>query len=173
MATPPPVRGLRIDDGLSFEFKPSIGIMAARVDKLGLEIRSFREPLKRSIQRVLAPSFKANFDAGGRPEPWAKLAEHTRTERQKEGFGADGPILVRTGLLKRTIQQFNIWSIDMQKAAIVDLPQKIQYGKAQQEGSIDRNLPARQFVMVQDQDYDGIQFVFEEWLQERIELARL
>lgn len=173
VAAPPPVRGLRIDDGLTFAFKPSIGIMAARVDKLGLDIRSFREPLKRSIQQVLAPSFRKNFEAGGRPTSWQKLADHTREERSKLGLSPNGPILVRSGLLKKTIQQFNIWSIDMTKAAITDLPPKIWYGKEQQAGNIDRNLPARPFVMIQDEDYDGIQAVFEVWLAERIALAGL
>jgi hypothetical protein len=40
-------------------------------------------------------------------------------------------------------------------------------------GDIDRNLPQRQFVMLQDEDYDKIQIVFEIWLQERIMRAGL
>lgn len=48
-------------------FTPSMGIMARRVDKLGLDIRSFREPLKRAIRNVVIPSIAENFAVGGRP----------------------------------------------------------------------------------------------------------
>ena len=182
----PPVRGLRLDVGLTFEFKPSIGISAKNIDKLGLDIRSFREPLKRSIQRVLAPSFHTNFADQGRPDHWQPLSDATVEIR-----GSASPILVRSGLLARTMRQFNIWSVSQTQAAITDLPQKIWYGKVQQggygqasKGTLKRlqkggagaargaakiAIPARPFALIQDpQDYDGIQKVFEEWFIERM-----
>jgi phage gpG-like protein len=185
-----PVRGLRIDVDLKFEFQPSIGISAKRMEKFGMDIRSFREPLKRSIQRVLAPSFHTNFSDQGRPERWQPLAEATVNIR-----GSATPILVRTGLLARTMRQFNIWSINNTQAAITDLPSKVWYGKVQQGGyqaaraSKARSLhdiveraksghgakreaapiPARPFALIQDpDDYDAIEKVFEEWLMERM-----
>lgn len=161
------VKGLRLDIDLQFKFQPSIGIQAARMEKFGMDIRSFREPLKRSIQQVLAPSFRKNFDMEGRPDPWAPLAEFTVDQR-----GNTGPILNRSGVLKRTIQQLNIWTIDTQKAAILDLPQKIWYGKLHQggykgTGAATFTFPARPFVLIQDEDYDAIEAVFLKWLQER------
>lgn len=173
MAKPPPVRGLRIDPEITLQWRPTIGISARNVDKLGLDIRSFREPLKRSIQEVLAPSFRKNFDSEGRPSGWQPLADYTVKVR-----GATGPILNRSGLLKRTVQQLNIWTLDSTKAAIVGLPSKIWYGRIHQEGMVGRqrkgaapDIPQRRFVMLQDEDYDGIQEVFEKWLAERIERA--
>jgi phage gpG-like protein len=163
----PPVRGLRLDVDLQFAFRPSLGISARRLDRLGLDIRSMREPLKRSIQQVLAPSFKKNFEVGGRPVPWEPLADFTVEQR-----GNADPVLVRSGLLKRTIQQLNIWHIDMHKAALLDLPPKIWYGKLQQAGRDDQNLPPRPFVVMQDDDYDGIERVFAVWLAERIAMSR-
>lgn len=167
--------GLRIDLGLQFEFKPSIGITARHIDKLGADIRSFREPLKRSIQQVLAPSFRTNFEAGGRPEKWAPLSEFAVEMR-----GNDRPILVRSGRLKKTIQQFNIWTVDREKAAILDLPQKIWYGKIHQAGygkrgtgqSAAAGIPARPFVMIQEEDFPKIERVFELWLAERVARSR-
>lgn len=167
--------GPRIDDGLQFAFQPSIGISARRIDTLGLGIKSFREPLKRSIQQVLAPSFRKNFDAEGRPDSWESLSDVTVEMR-----GSAGPILNRTGLLKRTIQQFNIWTVDAQKAALLDLPQKIWYGKVHQAGygrrgsgqSRAAGIPARPFVMVQDEDYEAIDRVFERWFLERMVASR-
>jgi phage gpG-like protein len=185
-----PVRGLRVDPDLQFAFRPSVGIMAARVDRLGIDIRSFREPLKRSIQQVMAPSFRTNFDVGGRPDSWDPLAEYTVEER-----GSSQPILVRSGRLKKVVQQFNIWSIDREKAALTDLPQSVWYGKVHQAGigrarrgrslrDIEKrakagkvravNIPQRRFVLIQDpEDYDAIERVFAEWLGERAERVGL
>jgi phage gpG-like protein len=161
------VNRLRIDEGLQMRFSPSIGISARNLDKFGMDIRSFREPLKRSIQQVLAPSFRKNFDAQGRPVKWAPLAEFTVEKR-----GSSEPILDRSGLLKRTIQQLNIWSLDSEKAAITDLPQKIWYGKLHQAGSKGTgkatfSFPERPFVLIQGEDYDAIEEVFLKWIEER------
>jgi phage gpG-like protein len=172
MPAKPPVRGLRVDVDLKFDFQPSIGLSAKRIDKLGMDIRSFREPLKRSIQQVMAPSFKMNFRVGGRPEHWQPLSEAAVEMR-----GSATPVLIRSGRLMRTIQQFNIWSINETSAAITNLPDKIWYGKIQQAGLVRGgraaaagNIPARPFVLVQDpQDYDAIEKVFERWFIERME----
>lgn len=167
--------GPRIDDGIEFEFRPSIGLSARRIDTFGLSIASFREPLKRSIQQVLAPSFRKNFEAGGRPTRWEPLSDVTVEMR-----GSAQPILVRSGLLKRTIQQFNIWTVDRTKAALLDLPQKIWYGKIHQAGYGSRGsgqtkaagIPARPFVMVQDEDYEAIDRVFDRWFMERMAVSK-
>lgn len=206
-------RGLRVDDGiLQFDFQPSIGISARAIDKLGIDIRSFREPLKRVVQKVMAPSFKKNFDQEGRPDAWEPLSDVTLEIRSREGFG--DTILDRTGALKRTVQQLNIWTITTETATIRDLPDKVSYGKIHQSGFggkgggskmttylkkaggdareaqklLDDDLimamrsgskvhggertvaaiPARPFVVIQDEDYDDIEEVFVEWLQERL-----
>lgn len=208
-----------INDALMmFEFKPSMGITAQKIDKLGLDIRSFREPLKRCVQQVMAPSFKRNFDAQGRPDSWTPLSEATLAIRQSMGVSGS-TILQRSGLLRRTIQQLNIWTITPTTATIQNLPPKVWYGTIHQGGyggkgtgkkmsgrikaaggdikaatrSLDDDLimamrsgqrvgggertvssiPQRQFVMVQDEDYDGIQQVFETWMTERALAAGL
>jgi phage gpG-like protein len=164
----PAVRGLGVNDGLvQFKFKPSIGIMAARVDKLGLNIKSFREPLKRCVQKVIAPSFKKNFEAGGRPEPWAPQSEVTMD------MGGSGQPLIRSTTLMKTMQQLNIWTINERAASLQDLPGSIWYGKIHQAGDPGTNTPARPFVLLQGEDYDDIEKVFSDWLQERIDRAAL
>jgi phage gpG-like protein len=127
------VAGLPSEGLMSFDFKPSIGIAAAQIDKLGLDIRSFREPLKRVVQRVMAPSFRENFDQEGRPDPWPEPSPATLDIREKAGIGGDMS-LDRTGLLKKTIQQLNIWTITQKNATIQSLPSKVWYGKIHQEG---------------------------------------
>jgi phage gpG-like protein len=112
------------------KIEPSIGIIARKIDKLGLDIRSFREPLKRSVQRVMGPSFQANFDAGGRPLPWRPLADET--VRQKRG---NAKPLTRTGKLRKAVGQLNIWTISRETAFVSDLPSRVWYGKVHQAGA--------------------------------------
>lgn len=176
MGMPMGNNGPRVDFGLKFAFQPSIGISARRIDTLGLAIKSFREPLKRSIQQVLAPSFRKNFEAEGRPRKWEPLSDITVEIR-----GAAHPILTRSGLLKKTMQQFNIWTVDRTKAALLDLPPKIWYGKIHQAGygyggSKGQNkaagIPPRPFALIQDEDYAKIDLVFETWFMERMAVSR-
>lgn len=165
--------GLNIDSGVTFAFFPSILITAAEVYKFGLDIRSFREPLKRAIQQVIAPSFARNFAEGGRPDSWEPLTDVAVKMREYYGFSAD-PVLVRTGLLRRTVQQFNIWTVTTDQAALTNFPSKIWYASIQQEGLPSRNIPARPFILLQDpEDYDKIEEIFALWLLERMARAGL
>jgi phage gpG-like protein len=177
-----------------------MAMSAKAFSTLDADIRSFREPLKRSIQQVIAPSIGQNFVSHGRPEAWHPYAEATinmKANDPKNKFGPDD-ILRRSGLLWKTMQQFNIWTVTTTQAAILQLPEKIWYGALHQAGfgisaadvtpskgaflSPDElrnlggagtiNIPARPFVMFQTQDIDRIQEVFANWLQERVD-ARL
>jgi phage gpG-like protein len=124
------VGGLRFrgDIRLGWQVTPSIGMVARDIDRLGLDIRSFKEPLTRSVKRVIIPSIRKNFQEGGRP-PWEPLSEATINIR-----GDAWPILIRSGKLRRGATQFNIWDIDREKAAIRSLPPGVWYGALHQEG---------------------------------------
>jgi phage virion morphogenesis protein len=176
------VKGLIINPSLgrdmavNIKFEPSMGIMARRVDKLGLDIRSFREPLTRAVQKVMIPSFQKNFEEHGRP-PWIPLTDDTVKRKAKKGQPPDE--LIATGKLKRTMGYVNVWTIDSEKAYIQDLPDGIWYGKVHQMGlereseGFDIGIPARPFVMAQREDINDIEEVFGDWLEERIIRAGL
>ena len=173
---------------IDLNFEPSVGIMARRFDKLGIDIRSFRVPLQRAVKQVMIPSIRQNFDSGGRPA-WAPLSDFTV---KKKG---NANILIDGGGLRHVMGQINIWTIDTEKAMITDLPQKVWYGKLHQAGyggtqtSIIKNTgtgksesfiegvgggaPARPFVMIQNEDANAIDMVFTDWLGERIAAAGL
>jgi phage gpG-like protein len=192
----PQATGLKIISGLSrakgidIQFTPSLAIIAGNIDKLGVDIRSFRVPLKRAVKEVMIPSIRKNFDAGGRPA-WTPLADAT-IERK-----GNNSILINSGALRRQMGYQNIWTITKDYAIIQDLPQSIWYGKVHQAGadigaSSSRavknittgrivanvsqgegfNIPARPFVVVQPSDERGIESVFRHWLDERVK-ARL
>lgn len=198
------LNGLRINQGITsamlpgITFQPTLGITARRIDKLGIDIRSFREPLKRSIQQVVAPSFQKNFDKGGRPS-WEPLSPDTEEVQQRlHGIGSHPP-LVRTGHLRRRMGQFNIWTVNKDSAILRDLPADVRYGGIHQIGfpgkGVSRGrdtygraalaratkgkkgprpvpaIPARPFVMLQEKDVKDISNVFDKWLGERIDRA--
>jgi phage gpG-like protein len=181
---------------VQMHFEPSIGISARKLDKLGLDIRSFREPLRRSVKEVMIPSIRMNFDSGGRP-PWEGLAGKTIYRK-----GGSTKILVTTGALQRVATQLNIWTIDSEKALISNLPQSVWYGKVHQAGygggtqqkkvriknvatgqwdeftesgaeSGTGAIPARPFIVMQNEDIMAIERVFSDWLGEKIAAAGL
>ncbi len=113
-------------------FSPSIGVIARDIDKLGLNIKSFREPLKRAVQQVIIPSIQRNFDAEGRPS-WEPYSEGTIEIRDNLGSPV-GNLLYKRGYLKRTMSYLNIWTINNNAAILLDLPPSVWYGKLQQGG---------------------------------------
>jgi phage gpG-like protein len=130
---------LRINQGIttammpSLTFSPTIGITTARIDKLGIDIRSFHEPLKRSVQKVIAPSFRKNFDVGGRPR-WENYAEPTTAEIQPRLHGGTHSLLIKSGRMRRTISQLNVWNITRTSALLNNVPDKIWYANLHQAG---------------------------------------
>lgn len=174
---------------ITLNFEPSVGILARKIDKLGLDIQSFREPLKESVQKVVIPSIRRNFDAGGRPK-WTPLAIGTIS--QKHG---DTRPLIRSGALRRQMGYLNTWTIDSEKAMIADLPEAVWYGKVHQAGhggtvttelknistgkietiteEAEGGIPARPFVVLQRGDHTKIQRVFDRWLGRRVRAAGL
>lgn len=126
------VGGLRFDRDIvaNWQVRPSIGLVAKDVERLGVDIRSFKEPLTRAVKRVMIPSIRKNFDVGGRP-PWEPLAEATIKLR---GYSA-WPILVRSGKLRKGATQLNIWDIGLTSATVRKLPDNIWYGAVHQAGT--------------------------------------
>lgn len=113
------------------QFNPSVGIIARDIDKLGIDIRSFREPLKRAVQQVVIPSIQQNFESEGRPA-WEPYASSTVEVREKLGQPV-GDLLNKTGALKRTMGYLNLWTINANAAILLDIP--LWYGKIQHEGN--------------------------------------
>jgi phage gpG-like protein len=117
----------------SYAFEPSLAITTGRINKLGLNIRSFREPLKQAVKDVMVGSIRTNFDAQGRPVQWPELSDATWATRAAQGWNGGG-ILLKSGNLRRVASQQNIWTISETSATIRDIPQKAWYGKVHQGG---------------------------------------
>ena len=166
-----PGAGLSARLGIDITITPAPLIMAAQFDTLSAQVRSFRVPLERTISQVMIPSFQKNFDVGGRP-PWESLSDYTLERRSREGYGSKP--LVKSGKLKRRATQKSRWTIDGSKgqAFIAGLPEDIWYGAIHQEG-LDvvqaAFIPARPFYVVQPEDIDNMEKVFEKWIGERVQ----
>lgn len=162
--------GLRIrhNVNLGWQITPSIGLVARDIDRLGLDIKSFKEPLTTSVKKVIIPSIRRNFDQGGRPE-WPPLSEVTIKIR-----GEAWPILRRTGKLRKAATRFNIWDIGQTSATVRRLPDTVWYGALHQAGfggpgtNVEFRIPQRRFIMFQEDDVDDIYEVFYEWLSDRV-----
>lgn len=94
------------DFAIEVDFKPSIALTVAAFNTLGVNVKSFKEPLKRAIKKVMIPSIKENFDVGGRPT-WEPLSEETQIRKVNSG-ARFYDALKWTGRLYRTAQQQNI-----------------------------------------------------------------
>jgi len=143
---------LRFDKAItSFEFQPSLGLVAKRLAALGEEFADLREPLKKSVRDVMTISILENFVSGGRPD-WEELAYDTLKRRKKENSGT--MILVRQGTLAEVASSERVWSIGRTSATIRDLPDKVWYGKIHQGG------------------YSGDQFAAGSWFKKYQNAAR-
>lgn len=188
---------------LEIDFEPTIIVTTGRINKMGASFRSFKEPLTKSIRKVMMASIWENFESGGRPK-WAPLAEATLLIRQRWGHPGTDP-LVWTGALSEVASSFNIWTITQSYASIQSLPTSVWYGKIHQAGyegpgsqrsgvskgkrdktslyarqramlkgeiSVAKGgaatIPARPFIMFQEEDVDKIHEIFDEWLGKKI-----
>lgn len=186
------VSGLKMSDQVplgkfSVTFEPSLAIFAGQINKLGLDIRSFKEPLTRAIREVMTKSIQANFDAGGRPLGWKPISEETPALRRNIHHWEGGSPLVQSGRLMKVVTQINFWTITDKTAVVQGFPDSVSYGRVHQEGyggneglGLSKSgqlsgsgrpvapIPRRRFLLLQDEDREAIKDVFGKWLDERI-----
>lgn len=171
-----------------YTFHMQAMVLADQVDKLAVDIRSFRTPLRRIVEQVIIPSIKTNFAEGGRPR-WQPLSEGTIDNRK----GSAQPVLVRTGRLRRVATQRNMWNYfsvtDGEINAVSfnqeQLEKRAKYGTFHQYGAMRFNarvglmiggvetprleLPARPFVQLIGSETTEAQIIMYHWLSERVD----
>lgn len=148
------------------DWRPNLPVVAKQYRELGIQVKSFKEPLKRAVKQVVIPSIRTNFDVGGRPS-WPPYADSTKEFHEMLGEPLSSSMLVKSGTLRATMGLQSIWTITRDTASIEDLPSAVWYGKLHQGGN--KNLPARPFVLLQPKDEEDIREVFDKWLAERIQ----
>ena len=160
----------RIVGGIGFDVTmiPPPLLLVRDFATLGVDVRSYHEPLKRSVQQVLTPSLRLNFQVGGRPT-WEPLTQGTQERKLSEGAKSFMP-LIRFGTLQRVAGQLNIWTITREAATIERLPERAWYGGVHQGGAEipGGEIPARPWAVIQEVDMDDIEEVFFKWIEERL-----
>ena len=113
------------------------------------------KPAMALIGETLHTSIMENFEEGGRPKKWKKLADRTMAERVRDGTMPGGRILVRQGHANGL--QGSIAYTALNDRVIVHANKTyarvLHYGgKAGRNRKA--NIPARPFMMIQDEDWD-------------------
>jgi phage gpG-like protein len=154
---------------IAIDIDPNPVILVAQFDKLSLDIRSFKEPLERSVRQVVIPSIKENFDAEGRPDTWEELTPETIMMRDYEGY-PEGPILERSGRLRKAATALARWRFTREEAVGgEEWPGTAWYAPLHDQGfsTTHVEVPARPFMLIHLEDEDRIEEVFYEWFAER------
>lgn len=162
----------RIDAGwVTIDISPSPEVIHSDIRNIGQEFKTFRTPLRESVRDVMVPSIDTNFAVGGRP-PWQPLGEQTVERRTRQGTGTQ--ILVESGSLRRSATQFSRWNIGTDSAEISNWPQRDLVKAAVHEGGATvrtklgiSNIPARPFLLIQDEDAARIDEIFLDWMESR------
>ena len=105
-------------------------------------------PIMEDVGKRMITSITRNFQAQGRPSPWAGLSEKTLAKRRK-GKGKRSPMILAgdTGMLRSTIAAESF-------PGGVSIGSPMEYAPYIQKGT--RHMPARPFVLFQPEDIVGI-----------------
>ena len=136
-------------------FTPSMFSIGSAFDRLAAEFKDMSEPLRDAVTEVMIPSIRKNFEAEGRPK-WAPTGP--------EASAQHAAILYRSGQLYDAATSLDIWTIDSNVAAVTSMP--TDYGQFHQFGT--NFMPSRPFLVMQDEDAADIEWLFGEWVDERI-----
>ena len=131
---------------------------------LGVDLRSMREPLKRAVKDVMLPSFHQNFDSEGRPS-WTPAAR---------SYGHS--LLHDSGRLENGATVLGNWDFDRERAQLnpaslvsrvgVKIIHQTGFSRKTRKGV--HTIPARPFIMMQAEDEEKIEQIFDDWLNERV-----
>lgn len=120
----------------------------------------FQKPIKKSLE-ILKDEADDNFGQQGRIYGlWSVLAQSTRKQRARLGFGAARPILVRTGTLRKGTRIKNI------KDDEGTIANEVDYAKYHQFGT--KKIPQRVVLDTSKKSRRAISLVFANFLSDKI-----
>lgn len=114
-------------------------------------------PAFRDTAVYMKTSVLKNFEVEGRPKKWAPLSPKYATWKRKKGYSTK--ILERTGRLKQSI---NV-SYTNKEARVYT---GVKYGAYLHKGT--RKMPARPFMLIQDEDVPKIVDIFDRHIKKVI-----
>ena len=151
----------------TFDITPDASIFVTKIAAFQHSIRSFHEPMDRSVREVLIPGIQEAFDQEG--PGWAPLADST--VRIKKQLGLDRGILKRTGKLESAATALARWKFTTDSALFDNFPSKVSYGYPLNDGFINAqtytSVPAREFIKFDSDQRAEVADIFDNWLDER------
>lgn len=143
-------------------------LLVEKLSAFKYSIRSFREPLDKSVRQVMVKDIKEQFASGGNPK-WPNLRPATVERKKRQGKNRG--ILVETGKLKSVATQISMWKVSSDQAYFSGLPSNVQYGYPLDAGFSNARtggfVPAREFIRFTDSQREEVATIFEDWLDER------
>ena len=134
-----------------------------RTARLRRDIKQVEKPMKAAGTYMIG-SIVRNFNAGGRPNKWAKLAESTVRGRRK-GKGRGGiKILVDKGQLRNS-NSMRLRSDGVEVGTNMVQAKRQHFGYPGGTGRGHAKTPARPFMLFQDEDSDAIGQIFSRHLR--------
>lgn len=140
-----------------------LSALLRRMEKLAIDVRQVQRPLQ-AAGALMLNSIEQNFQSQGRPKTWTPLSPRTIAGRRKGRNKKRGPlILIDRARLK------NSMSTKVTLAAgdsFVEVGTNVIYARRQNsgyDGGAGRGhakTPAREFMLFQTEDYDGIERIF-------------
>jgi phage virion morphogenesis protein len=139
-----------MNEALNFEIDVSQALGA--VEHLESKGKSIHQ-LTNVLGTVMLDDVMENFEQEGRPEKWVPLKASTLKERAKKDY--NGPILQRTGDLKRSITK-NVTSSNEVQIGTNKEYAAIQHFGGQAGRNRSTTIPSRQFLILTQQDLDEL-----------------
>jgi phage virion morphogenesis protein len=129
-----------------------------RVSQLRRDIKHVERPMKAAGTYMIG-SIVRNFNAGGRPKKWQKLAASTVRQRRR-GKGRGGiKVLVNMGQLRNS-HSMRLRGDGVEVGTNMVQAKRQHFGYHGGKGRGRSKTPARPFVMFQEEDPDAIGQIF-------------
>jgi hypothetical protein len=132
----------------------------------GYKIRDAREPLRDVMHEVVWPAIRGQLDEKGARSgaPWQELSEEYGAWKELRYPGE--PILRLTGAMERSLFDPFSYRVTMQNLTYRPLDEKVSWHQTGAERSRGGRLPQRVIVELTVEDYETVDDIFTEWLDE-------
>ena len=124
------------------------------------------EPAFEVIGEVIHASILRNFEEGGRPDDWPDLAYSTKKQRAQKGKWP-GQILVISGTRGGLIGSISYDAMPDKVVFVANKPYAaIQHFGGMAGKGLKTEIPARPYMMIQDEDWEEIKNVLNDFIIE-------
>jgi phage gpG-like protein len=151
--------------------------LGRQLSRFAGDIRSTREPIDQAIEEVIIPRVKLNFEGQeSAGEDWADInsATYFMPYRRNHPNGNRAPLLRVGGTMYNAVTAKERWSVTGQgdeTSAVAQYPSFVPYAEPHERGFTSLLtggwVPARPYFVINQQDQEDIETIFNNWLTEQ------